>query len=313
MNISPMSPHQSKPDARTFTGLRELQRLMASAAMRPLGDARQMKGRWKDGRSMARHAAAFIKPNDRLTAFERLEIYNRQYWFRLLECFQEDFPGLQAVLGQDRLFELATAYLSAHPSTSYTLRNLGRQLVPYLEANLRFTRPQHRLVLDMARLEWAHIEAFDQDARPPLTPGELLDSGLASARLRLQPHLTLLHLHYPLDEFLIKVRHRNVTHTTASHSVADGHTRKARPCAKPLLSGRQVYLAVHRHRNAVYYKRLKLPQYRLLRAIHEGCNLTESLARMARDTSHLRPDDVQTWFSDWAKLGWLLPGSAGPC
>ena len=31
-------------------------------------------------------ASEFIKPNDRLSSFERLEIYNRQYWFRLLDC-----------------------------------------------------------------------------------------------------------------------------------------------------------------------------------------------------------------------------------
>ena len=45
-------------------------------------------------------AAEFIKPNDRLSSFERLEIYNRQYWFRLLDCLYEDYPGLLSVLGK---------------------------------------------------------------------------------------------------------------------------------------------------------------------------------------------------------------------
>ena len=45
-------------------------------------------------------ASELIKPNDRLTSFERLEIYNRQYWFRILSGFAEDFPGLRAVSGQ---------------------------------------------------------------------------------------------------------------------------------------------------------------------------------------------------------------------
>ena len=38
-------------------------------------------------------AAAFIKPNDRLSSFERLEIYNCQYWFRVLDCLYDDYPG----------------------------------------------------------------------------------------------------------------------------------------------------------------------------------------------------------------------------
>ena len=49
-----------------------------------------------DGRPMRTVAGEFIKPNDRLTSFERLEIYNRQYWFRLLSSFAEDFPGFRA-------------------------------------------------------------------------------------------------------------------------------------------------------------------------------------------------------------------------
>jgi len=52
---------------------------------------------------MKAYAARYIKPNDRLTSFERLEIYNRQYWFRVLGGLAEDFPGLRAVLGSTAL------------------------------------------------------------------------------------------------------------------------------------------------------------------------------------------------------------------
>ena len=46
-----------------------------------------------DGRSpTADVAAQFIKPNDRLTSFERLQIYNQQYWWRLLGSFRGGLP-----------------------------------------------------------------------------------------------------------------------------------------------------------------------------------------------------------------------------
>ena len=38
-------------------------------------------------------ADALVKPNDRLTPLERLEIYSRSYWFRVLDCLYDDFPG----------------------------------------------------------------------------------------------------------------------------------------------------------------------------------------------------------------------------
>ena len=82
--------------------------------------------------------AEFIKPNDRLTSFERLEIYNRQYWYRIFSCFAEDFPGLRAVLGDRKFERLARAYLARYPSESFCLRNLGS---PWLRAQTKIRRP----------------------------------------------------------------------------------------------------------------------------------------------------------------------------
>ena len=47
---------------------------------------------------MAEVAAGFIKPDDRLGSFEFLELHNSQYWFRVLDCFDEDLPGLASTV-----------------------------------------------------------------------------------------------------------------------------------------------------------------------------------------------------------------------
>src|SRR5262249_33147020 len=90
--------------------------------------AQRRGGEGAGGGSMKRYAARYIKPNDRLTSFERLEIYNRQYWWRVLASMTEDFPGLRAVLGERRFEDMCRAYLTACPSQSFTLRNLGARL-----------------------------------------------------------------------------------------------------------------------------------------------------------------------------------------
>ena len=99
--------------------LLSIQRPMARAVMKPLTPAERMRPTAPDGRSLRKVASDFIKPNDRLTSFERLEIYNRQYWFRVLSAFAEDFPGLRAVLGE-RKFDAAPRRTSTivlrHPS-----------------------------------------------------------------------------------------------------------------------------------------------------------------------------------------------------
>src|SRR5215510_10705762 len=96
--------------------LRELQRVMAAALFRPLTPQWGMQKHWTDGSRMHDVAAEFIKPNDRLSSFERLEIYNRQYWFRVLDCLWEDYPGLRAIVGERKFMKLITAYLARYPS-----------------------------------------------------------------------------------------------------------------------------------------------------------------------------------------------------
>src|ERR1700739_799137 len=112
--------------------LHALQRAVARAVMQPLTRSERMQRKAPGGERMSAYAARYIKPNDRLTSFERLEIYNRQYWFRVLGSLAEDYPGLRAVLGGSHFEAMSVAYLSAHPSRSFTLRNLGSKLVEWL-------------------------------------------------------------------------------------------------------------------------------------------------------------------------------------
>ncbi len=102
--------------------LAALQRAVARAVMQPLTLSERMRRTAPGGGRMSAYAARYIKPNDRLTSFDRLEIYNRQYWFRVLGGLAEDFPGLRAVLGRQRFESMCKAYLTECPSRSFTLR-----------------------------------------------------------------------------------------------------------------------------------------------------------------------------------------------
>ena len=91
--------------------LLEIQRAMAAAVMMPLTADEDMQPATPDGNDMHAVAETFIAPNNRLTAFERLELYNRQYWYRLLDALADDFPALRAVLSPARFESLSIAYL----------------------------------------------------------------------------------------------------------------------------------------------------------------------------------------------------------
>jgi hypothetical protein len=279
---------------------------MAGALMLPLAKHGGMRAKSPSGRPMSVVAAAFIKPNDRLSSFQRLEIYNRQYWFRLKDCFYDDYPGLRAVLGDRRFERLACAYLTRHPSQSFTLRNLGRRLIAFLEAEPAWVAPLAPLALDMARLEWAHIEAFDNQANPPLQIHSLLGVAPARLRLRLQPHLSLLHLRYHLDDFLIQIKSAERLRDEASNSLAERRARWRRGL-KRRLRPEPLFLAVHRYQDTVYYKRLEPAQFRLLSALKAKATLAQACiaAAAAPDARSDLALFIKSWFETWASLGWF--------
>jgi len=152
--------------------LLELQRRMAEDVRRPLTADFGMQQETEEGLSISQMAEGYVKPNDRLTSFERLEIYNRQYWFRVIAAVAEDYPALNAVLGSKKFDALILAYLKETPSTSWTLRDLSGKLPTFLDAHPEFTGRRHRLAVDVAQLGWAYVEAFDGRQLTPLTTEE---------------------------------------------------------------------------------------------------------------------------------------------
>ncbi len=279
--------------------LLQLQRRMAHAIMQPLTSS---------DRIALEADAGFIKPNDRLASVERLEIYSRSYWFRVMDSLYDDFPGLRAVLGRRAFHRLSRAYLADCPSRSFTLRNLGSRLEEWLQRNPQYSGNRHRLSLDMVRLEWAHIEAFDNAAEKVLGPEDLLELG-PGFRAGLQPYVRLLTLQYPVDDLRIHVNRASDDREAASNAVLKQKHRN--------LTGRvsrvkpeRIFLAVHRLNFTVYYRRIDAEEYRLLSAFRDGQPIGRAI-RDAFENSPASTDEerslLEKWFAAWAELGWLCP------
>lgn len=287
--------------------LETLQREMAAAIMQPLTPNEEMRPVAPDGRKMNAIAASFIAPNSQLNAFERLEIYNRQYWFRVLSALIEDFPALRAVVGGKAFDAISVAYLTAHPSRSFTLRNLGSRLPEWIAANPALAGRRHRLAVDVARIEWAFVESFDNADWTPLTPDQVatLDG---NSRLALQPHLQLMALDYPADDLVLSLHDRQKRESSEAGQKHDGV--QPDPVKLPSLRRKPIWLASHRVDLRVYYRRLEREEYQTLAAIRRGMPLGEALeAGFAGSTlpATRRPQKVRDWFANWAELNWFCP------
>ena len=285
--------------------LLDFQRRMAEDVSRPLAADFAMQDVSLDGTSVEDIAAGYIKPNDLLSSFDRLEIYNRQYWFRVIGSVSEDYPALNAVLGQERCEALVLAYMKENPSTSFSLRDLGAKLPSWLEKHPELAGSHHELAVDVARLEWAYIEAFDSPALPPIGPDEF-SRLMPTSTLAVQPHLQLLALRYAVDEVVLAVHTNRPATDIASNAVSE-RTKPTR-LRVPRLRRCPTYLAVHRYQDSVYYRRIDHEAFLLLSAIQEGEPITGVVER-AMGTSKL-PDSEQAakireYFAHASELGWL--------
>jgi hypothetical protein len=288
--------------------LLELQRRMAQDVMRPLTPDLAMQATTEDGSPYDEFAANYIKPNSVLTSFERLEIYNRQYWFRVIAAVSEDFPALNAVLGRQKFDSLVLAYLRENPSTSFSLRNLGARLPSWLASYPKLAAPQHALAVDVARLEWAYIEAYDGAGLTPLGWQDFAGLGSEST-LRLQPHLQLLDLQYPVDEVVLAV-HKGAPEIDIVSNAAS-ERRQMSEIALPEVTRSNVYLAVHRFDNSVYYRRIEREEFLLLADLRDGDSIATAIERAfegSKLTPELQAARIQEYFSHASELGWFLAG-----
>jgi hypothetical protein len=295
-------PPKHAPGRIESTGdLRLFQRMMAAAVIRPLDGNDKLQSKWIDGRPMDKVAAEFIKPNDRLTSFERLQLYNQMYWFRLFDAIRDDCPGLLATLGEAAFGRLAQAYLAKCPSRSFTLRNLCSRLVGFIRENPRLTAPRTALAIEIARFEWAQTVAFDGEAMPVISGAELARTSPTRLRLGLQPYVTLLDLRHPIDTYLMSVKRRDAMRSEASNTPDSKIVRKAVRRA-PLPRPSRTFVAVHRLDNRLFYKRLDPAAFRILAELERGVPLSRAIAAAG---PKVRPKQVEAWFTSWMALGWF--------
>jgi Putative DNA-binding domain len=291
--------------------LLELQRRMVEDVRRPLTREFAMQRVGEDGESVEDIASTYIKPSAQLTSFERLEVYNRQYWFRVIAAVAEDYPALNALLGSKRFDSLILAYLKEMPSTSWTLRDLSGKLPTFLDAHPDLAGRRHRLAVDVARLEWAYVEAFDGCQRMPLTT-EDIQAIRPESKVSLQPHVQLLELQYPVDEVVLAV-HRSIPESDIVSSAAT----QRKPGSKrtlPAVRQQRVWLAVHRFDDSVYYRRVERETLLLFRALRAGASIAEAIAQAfakTRSTDEEQAALLRESFAHASELGWLCPPCEG--
>lgn len=110
--------------------------------------------------------ADYIADGGRLDARARLAVYANAYYARLVEALATDYGVLSAAMGDQRFEVLCHAYIRAQPSRFFSLRWFGRDLAAFVAA--RNADDDSARLAELARFEWALVDAFDAADVPPL-------------------------------------------------------------------------------------------------------------------------------------------------
>ncbi len=96
---------------------------------------------------------------------ELLHVYQSGYRVRLESFLHEDYPGLRALLGEDRFEALIGAYVTAHPPKDRNARWYTTGLPDFIREHPHWR--EENAAFSMALFERAVVDAFDaQDADP---------------------------------------------------------------------------------------------------------------------------------------------------
>jgi hypothetical protein len=257
-----------------FPDLRGVEELFWKLITAPEGVVRGAAELHREGSLESEDLSFLVPPNDRLGSAEQLDIYADMYFHRLHDCLAEDFPVLVARLGGARFHNLVTDYLLAHAPTHFSLRELGRALPGFLESHA--LERELPALADLARLEWARADVFDDADAVPLSREQVLEVGASEpekSTLALIPAARLLRL----DTSVLPLWKR----------VDAGEGEDASSSAGP--RGETGAVRVWRKDFAIFHRSMQPDEERCLEALASG---GASLADLGELLSGAEPPDV---------------------
>jgi hypothetical protein len=253
------------------------------------------------GQPMETEAAKYIVPSPTMAPHRRIELYNQQYWWRLISTMQETFPLVLRLFGYHEFNnDIAVPYLQKYPPQNWSLVDLGKQLPRWIEEE--YKAKDKKLVYDAVCLDWAFNEAFIIRTLPPLNLMNLPDSGnpdnLIHLPLFLQPHLHLFAWNYDLFAF------RNTFLSQNPDFWVDNDFPDL-PKDKPFFF---VLYRHHRHQD-IEWKELSAAEYHLLTFYKKGSSIDQACQFLENHTDRTIAEEasqnLQNWFQEWTVREWI--------
>ena len=282
--------------------LKAMQSWFAGVITQKLNAEEQINLLSPQGMLIAEEAARYIMPSGELKPHQRIQIYNQQYWWRLLEALRKSFPFVTRLFGYQAFdAEIATPYLEKHPPSTWMLCFIGQELPAWVEKN--YKKSDKRLVYQAAQIDSSFTSSYLAPQRPPLDLSILAKGGDTSTFLTtpffLQPHVHFFEFEYNLfhlrEQFLAKEVEYWMNHPFPQIPKVKNKTLH--------------YLLYRTLQNTVAYKEISAEEKYLLSFFKGGSTLENACEKIETEEGSLYAaveKHLSRWLVEWTQLGILV-------
>jgi Putative DNA-binding domain len=251
-----------------------------------------------NGTLIAEEAARYITPSSTLKPHQRMQIYNQQYWWRLLNTLHTNFPLVTRLFGCHTFNEkIGIPYLLKYPPDHWSLNLLGARLPKWTSEC--YQEPDRPLVLNAASLDWTFMASFIAPQSPYPDLAKLVKENsekLLSQTFYLQPHINLFTWEYDLLTFRTNFLKQGVDYWI-EHRFPD------------LPKGKTYFFILYRNlQNHLAWREISREEYLLLELFKAGTNINAACEYIESQESSVYDyvaEHLQKWLQEWAQAGWL--------
>lgn len=280
------------------TKLKNTQQWFASIITRPIDNNSRMNPVGPSGRDMTQEAADYIAPSPTLKPDQRIQIYNQQYWWRLLTVMHDNFPTVTRLFGYHEFNQIiGIPYLLKYPPDHWSLNHLGDQLPRWIEED--YSANDKLLVSHAAAIDHAFYTSFIAPQHQGVSldnlpiPGDF--SSLLNQELTLQSHVYLFELPYDLFQFRMEFMKQDPDYWVDNDFPELVHQ----------LQGKNLHFILYRDRlNNIVVEKISSSEQQLLKKFRSGTSIEKVCEWLEQQPENSEvviesSQKLQEWIQRW--------------
>lgn len=265
---------------------------------RPIDQNSKINPITPSGKKIEDEAKEHILPSPTMRPAERIQVYNQQYWWRLLNTMHDIFPLVVRLFGYfDFNQSIAVPYLVKYTPRNWSLNTLGDRLEKWIRED--YAGGDKQLLIDAVKVDIAFSNSFLAEELPRLILNQLPNESALEQRLYAQPHIQLFEMDYHLFDFRAALMAHEPEYWFKNEF-------------PPLPKDKRYHFALYRNKNNdISWKEISTGEYHLLSLFQKGATVEEACELLEKQEESIYQEAVenlQSWFTEWTKRGWLSLG-----